>query len=766
MKIHCFVRIHLRTSGFSALPSLATSVAAALGQVNSHQSAMLAAALAMTFLQPASLPDLGIIPAPKHIERKTGEWILPKRLTLSFAQVQNGDEKDLSSLARQLLSRPVTKTAAEADLAFEVDKELGGSEAYTLDVKPNGATIKAGSERGLFWGLQSLATITTLGKTPSVYIQDSPRFAWRGAMIDDCRHFMGVKTVKQFIDVMARFKLNTLHWHLTEDQGWRIEIKKHPQLTKVGAWRIEPDGSKHGGFYTQEQIKEIVAYAGARGIEVVPEIEMPGHCSAALASYPDLGCRRAKFPVPNTHGVFTDVYCVGRESTFEFLEDVLNEVAALFPSRYLHIGGDEVPTTNWEECPDCQKRIKDEGIEDVHKLQSWVMKRIKRHLVKLDKTMIGWDEIMEGGLAPGAIVQIWRGMDQLPKAEAAKAKVILSPGDFLYFDRRADSLTLSNVMSFAKVLESLNADRLENILGVEAPLWSERITTANIFPIFMPRGMALAELGWNGSSARQPELEAKIPSALAWLESKKISYGPADKNLMTVKVAADTARGVGVVTAEAGVAGAVLRYSLNGKTPTASSPAFEGSFDFPIGSQVRVAPFMQGRRFEEPWGCGSISHLAYGAKASFQPEAHRSYTASGPSTLVDGLLGSESHHDRLWLGWVGADVIISTDLGEPKTIKEAGIRCMHSMRAWIMLPKEVKVEGSLDGVSYFPIGTATHSVPDRESSIVLQWMTVKTQPVQVRHLRITAVNYGKLPAWHLGAGGESFIFADEVAVKS
>lgn len=726
---------------------------------------MLAAALAMTSLQPTALQDLGIIPAPKQVERREGEWVLPQPLTLRFIQVQNGDEKDLAALAGQLLSRPVTKKAKEAALVFEVDSELGRSESYTLEVKPKGAAIKAGSERGLFWGLQSLATITTQGTAPCVFIQDSPKFAWRGAMIDDCRHFMGVKTVKQFLDVMARFKLNTLHWHLTEDQGWRIEIKKYPQLTKVGAWRTEPDGSKHGGFYTQEQIREIVAYAGARGIEVVPEIELPGHCSAALASYPDLGCRKAKFPVPSTHGVFTDVYCVGRESTFEFLENVLSEVARLFPSRYLHIGGDEVPTTAWEECPDCLKRIKAEGIEDVHKLQSWVMKRIKRHLMALDKTMIGWDEIMEGGLAPGAVVQIWRGMDQLPKAEAAKAKVILSPGDFLYFDRRADSLTLANVMSFAKVLESLNADRLENILGVEAPLWSERITTANIFPIFMPRGMALAELGWNGSMARQPELEAKIPSALAWLESREISYGPPDKNLMTVKVAADTSRGVGVVTAEAGVAGAVLRYSLNGKTPTASSPAFEGRVEFPIGSQVRVAPFMKGRRFEEPWGCGSISHLAYGVKASFSPSAHRSYTASGPSTLVDGLLGSESHHDRLWLGWDGVDAVIDLDLGEARTIREAGLHCMHSMRSWIMLPKEVKVEGSLDGASYFPIGTATHSVPDRESAIVLQWMTVKTQPVKVRHLRIRAVNHGRLPAWHLGAGGDSFIFADEVVVR-
>lgn len=727
---------------------------------------MPSSALAMTLLAPSALPDLGIIPAPKHIEHLPGEWVLPSALTLAFRDVQKGDEKDLTALTKSLLGRPVKKPGREAVIEFKTSSRVGPSEAYDLTVSERGASIAAGSERGLFWGLQTLASIAHEGRIPSVRIMDRPSFAWRGAMIDDCRHFMGVKTVKRFIDVMARFKLNTLHWHLTEDQGWRIEIKKHPELTRVGAWRTEPDGSKHGGFYTQKQIKEIVAYAGARGIEVVPEIEMPGHCSAALASYPDLGCRRAKFPVPNTHGVFTDVYCVGRELTFEFLEDVLNEVAALFPSRYLHIGGDEVPTTGWEECPDCQNRIKDEGIENVHKLQSWVMKRIKRHLVKLDKTMIGWDEIMEGGLAPGAVVQIWRGMDQLPKAEAAQAKVILSPGDYLYFDRRADGLNLSNVMSFAKVLESLNADRLGMIKGVEAPLWSERITTANIFPIFMPRGMALAELGWNGSAANESKLQPKIPSALAWLESKGIAYGPQDKNLMTVKVAADTSSGAGVVTAEAGVAGAILRYTLNGKTPTASSPSFVGSFSFPIGSQVRVAPFMKGNRFEEPWGCGSLMHDGYGSQVSFAPEAHRSYTGSGASTLVDGLLGSESHHDRLWLGWVGSDVTINADLGEVKSIKEAGLRCMHSMRSWIMLPKEVRVEGSLDGSTYFPLGTATHSIPERESAIVLQWMTVKTKPEKVRHLRITAVNYGKLPSWHLGAGGESFIFADELAVKS
>ena len=318
----------------------------------------------------------------------------------------------------------------------------------------------------MFWALQTLRQLmptaieTNSAKTysiPIVSIVDEPIMTWRGSMLDCSRHFMPIHVVKKYIDMLSFYKLNTFHWHLTDDQGWRIEIKKYPELTQKAAWRTETDGSTHGGFYTQAQIKDIVKYAAKLNITVVPEIEMPWHSVAALAAYPNLSCTGGPFKVPTSFGVFQDVYCAGNEQTFTFLQDVLTEVMALFPSKYIHIGGDECPKERWKSCSKCQLRMKNEGLKDEHELQSYFIKRIQKFLTANEKNLTGWDEIMEGGLAKGATVQVWNDMALGKKAAQEGNYVISSPTSHCYFDGGQATLTTEKVYGFNPVPEGVGS---------------------------------------------------------------------------------------------------------------------------------------------------------------------------------------------------------------------------------------------------------------------------------------------------------------------
>ena len=338
-----------------------------------------------------------------------------------------------------------------------------GKEGYTLVVSANNVMIEATELNGLFYGVQTLrqllpAEIESKVKVrnvewiiPCLVVLDKPEFSWRGLNLDCCRHFMSKEFIKRYIDLLAYHKFNVLHWHLTEDQAWRIEIKKYPELTNKGAWRKYDDGTVYGGFYTQEDIKEVVEYAASRFITVVPEIEMPGHSTAAISSYPEISCTGGPFEVGTLWGIYYDVYCAGNEKTFQFLEDVISEVVELFPSKYIHIGGDEVPKRRWENCPKCQERIKSENLKDEHELQSYFIKRIEKFINSKGKQIIGWDEILEGGLAPEATVQSWRGVQGAIDAAKLGHDVIVSPTSHCYFDYPVDVTDMEKVYLFDPV---------------------------------------------------------------------------------------------------------------------------------------------------------------------------------------------------------------------------------------------------------------------------------------------------------------------------
>ena len=417
-------------------------------------------------------------------------------------------------------------------ISLGIDKSLG-EEEYLLNIAKSGIVIRGGSEKAVFYGLQSLRQLICASKhkrgkvtLDCMTIKDKPHFGYRGGMFDVCRYMFSVEEVKTFIDILALHKINRFHWHLTEDQGWRIEIKKYPNLTKVGSMRKATqvgrydrrqtpvlDGKPYGGYYTQDEVREVVRYASERYIEVIPEIDMPGHMVAALASYPELGCTKGPYEVRTIWGISKDVLCAGRESTFKFIEGVLDEVVGLFPSKYIHIGGDESPKHRWKECPDCQKRIADEGLKDEHELQSYFMRRVENYLAKHGRSIIGWDEILDGGVSKTATVMAWRGANRGIMAAKLGNKVIMSPTRYCYLDycqtsdRDANNeplamslkakLPIRKVYSFDPY-DKLNEEERKVIVGVQGNLWTEYIPNfKHAQHMLLPRLAAIAETGWS-----------------------------------------------------------------------------------------------------------------------------------------------------------------------------------------------------------------------------------------------------------------------------
>ncbi len=432
------------------------------------------------------------------------------------------------------------------------DPELG-AEGYELVVNPEAVRVNAQTPAGFFYAEQTLRQLAKdSGEIPCVTIRDWPRFKWRGMHLDVARHFFPVEFIKRYLDILALHKLNVFHWHLTDDQGWRIEIQRYPKLTSVGAWRVnrehqpwnerEPqrpgDIPDYGGFYTQEEIAEVVTYARERFIEIVPEIEMPAHALAALAAYPEFSCTGGPFTVaPGQYWPDTDLFCAGNELTFEFLENVLAEVAALFPGRFIHVGGDEADTREWARCPKCQQRMADIGIKDPSALQSYFTRRIEAILKKLNKRLVGWDEILEGETGAERLVMAWRGIERAAVAARRRCDVVLTPSSHLYFDHyQNDPATepkafggfspLSKVYSFEPVPDDLSAEEIRRVLGVQANLWTEYVSTPEHAEyMVLPRMAALAEAAWSPRNSRDwPGFQERLPELFKLYDERGLNY--------------------------------------------------------------------------------------------------------------------------------------------------------------------------------------------------------------------------------------------------
>ncbi|MBZ5676450.1 MAG: beta-N-acetylhexosaminidase [Acidobacteriia bacterium] len=505
----------------------------------------------------AAIQPLPIIPRPALVRQLNGTFLLGPT---AVVYADGGAQPVAQWFADQLYSEfGITATVARGmprGRAFRLvlDESLP-EEGYRLRIEPREVTI-SGRPAGLFYGAQSVLQLAAARSKsvfvlPALEIQDQPRFPYRGLHLDTVRHMFPVEFLKRYLDWMARYKLNTFHWHLTDDQGWRIEIKKYPRLEEIASRRKETlvghapqsaqyDGKPYGGFYTQEQIREVVAYARERFITVIPEIEMPGHSLAALAAYPELACTAGPFETATTWGVFKEIYCP-KETTFQFLENVLTEVMELFPSRYIHIGGDEVEKDRWKESPDAQVVIRHEGLEDESELQSYFIRRVERFINSKGRRIIGWDEILEGGLAPDATVMSWRGEDGGIAAARQGHDVIMTPGTYLYFDhyqadRNREPLAIGGMLPLEKVYSynpepaALNTEEKKHILGAQANMWTEYLAdTHKVEYMLFPRLFALAEVVWSPQAARRyQDFLQRVPPQLARLKRQGVNYRALD----------------------------------------------------------------------------------------------------------------------------------------------------------------------------------------------------------------------------------------------
>lgn len=642
-----------------------------------------------------------LIPAPSHIEMKEGVFSLPET---DAAYYIKGEMKDglADYMEKSGLELSPAGKASEADILISIGpKELKGAaiqghadEAYLLEITPRQIKVKAGTETGAFYAVQTLLQMTVDGQTRQLQccrIGDSPRFGYRGLHFDVSRHFRSKEFLLKQMDAMALLKLNKMHLHLTDGAGWRIEIEQYPRLTEFAAWRpygkwtdwaadpvycerTDPEAS--GGYYTKDDIREILEYARSRHIEVIPEIEMPGHSEEVMAAYPELSCSGE--PYKNSD------FCPGKEETFTFLENVLTEVMELFPSEYVHIGGDEASKSGWKTCPDCKRRMQEEGLEDVDELQSYLIHRIEEFVNSKGKKIIGWDEILQGGLAPNATVMSWRGTEGGIKALKSGHDVIMTPSGFCYLDYTQDApfkepesiggyVPLAKTYSYEPVEDGMTEDEASHLLGVQGNLWAEYITQdSHAEYMYYPRAFAIAETGW--SPAGKKDYDGFRERALALC---------------------DMLQGMGYRTFD-------LRTEYGDRKES-------------------QAP---------------LEHLAKGCKVTYNIRYADQYPAGGESALTDGVCGGWTYGDRKWQGFF-SDADVTVDLGDVKPIHYVGATFMNVTGAWVHIPQKMEVYVSEDGVNFSLLGTAWQDISDKQNFIFFKQYSVICN-TKARYIRVYA----------------------------
>ncbi|GAB3821660.1 family 20 glycosylhydrolase [Pontibacter rugosus] len=620
---------------------------------------------------------------------------------------------------------------------------------------------------------------------PAVSITDKPRYEWRGMHLDVVRHFFPVEFVKQYIDYLAMHKLNTFHWHLTDDQGWRIEIKKYPKLTEVGAWRDSTlighywdlpqtyDNTRHGGFYTQEQIKEVVKYAQERYITVVPEIEMPGHAVAALAAYPELSCSGGPFKVEGKWGIFKDVFCAGNEQTFAFLEDVLTEVIALFPSKYIHVGGDESPKDRWKACAKCQQRMAQEGLKNEHELQSYFVQRMEKFVNSKGRQIIGWDEILEGGLAPNAAVMSWRGTKGGIAAAKQKHYVVMTPGTHLYFDHYQGDRELeptaihgysplSKVYAFEPTPAELSKEEQQYVLGAQANLWTEYIPTEeHVEYMVMPRMAALSEVLWTQENQKNwDDFKQRMQRQYQRYDALGVKYARSAYQVRQ-QIKSNIKSNTATVSFETDAAGADIFYTLDGSTPTAKSLKYTKPFVLNKAAEVKAGSFVDGKLV------GQVTSKVYDASKALHKKisltSAPSSSFAAPAILVNGLHGTTDQYDGQWLGLLEKDLEAVIDLQQVQPISKISSSYFQHIGYRVFLPTEVNYAVSEDGKKYKTVKVMRHT--NEEEGIMRKAVAAEFPETKTRYVKITARNVGVSPAQYPSAGQKAWLMVDEVTVE-
>ena len=649
----------------------------------------------------------------------------------------------------------------------------GNPEGYQLDVTPGGIDLRAGSPDGLFYGMQTLRQLYAGGEVPCVSIRDNPRFGYRGLHLDVSRHFFSKEEVMKLLDVMSFYKLNTLHMHLTDAGGWRIEIDKYPKLTSETAFRTESDWRKwwagrdrkylpegtpgaYGGYYTKEDIREIVKHAASKHINIIPEIEFPGHSEEVLMAYPELSCSGK----PYQNGDF----CIGNEKSFTFMEDVLAEVIDLFPSEYIHVGGDEAGKSAWKKCPKCQALMKKNGMKSVDELQSYMIHRAEEFLNSKDRRLIGWDEILEGGLAPEATVMSWRGEDGGIKAARMGHDVVMTPGNYMYLDfYQADPKTqpyaiggytpIKKVYSYNPVpADSLTAEECQHILGVQANTWTEYIQTPEYLEYMMfPRALAVAEIGWTPQELRTWEdFKPRMNAHISKLQGMGIrTFTLSDELEVTMQV--DTAGRKIEVILDAEKYPAEIRYTTDGSVPAASSALYAGPITVQDSAHIKAAIFRDGVLQGTPTEKKVDYHRAINKPIHYNSKLYEGYMAGGTNALLDGYRGGLTYLDGRWQGYLD-DLDCVIDMEEETDIHKVSIRFMQLIGPGVFQPGQVELLTSEDGENFISRGIVPTTVPADDPDLLFQEYTFDGN-WKTRYIRL------KAPRANPG-----FIFADEIVV--
>lgn len=765
--------------------------------------------------------DIKVIPAPNSMIAGKGNFIFGKETYLLVDQ----NNADLMLAIQPLLDK--FKTAAGITLkyasnksvrnlvSFQLSPSVQSAQGYELDVTTTKISVKAKNAVGIFSAVQTLLQLlpsqiesnvknsTISWKVPVVTIVDAPAFQYRGLMIDVARHFMPATFIKKLIDLMAMQKMNNLHLHLTDDQGWRIEIKKYPRLTSLGGYRngtiqgkypgTGSDNTTYGGFYTQEEIIDLVRYAKNRFIEIVPEIELPGHASAAIAAYPALSCfpfeptdtlpnmmskhsldmivnNKAKV-VQETWGVFQDVFAP-TEFTFNFLQDVLDEVMILFPSKFIHIGGDECPKEFWKRSEYCQQMIKQYGLIDEHGLQSYFIQRIEKYINSNGRQIIGWDEILEGGLAPNATVMSWRGI--VGGTEAAKQghDAIMTPIDFCYLnfyqsEDPSDSiawgglLKLKSVYGYQPIPASLDSIQAKHIIGVQGNLWTEYIKTTELTEYMLfPRAIALAEIGWTKKREDFTNFTDRLLPYLDRLKFKKVNYSRHMYDITFSSKYDLSTKNIAV-----SIGGAPKENTLFYTMSSSLNKESLTPYVLPIGinsSTTLTALVKVNGEIVDNVSISYTLNKATGKSLSLQKEPAKQYSKGGAEALLNGIVGNYGRfNDNEWLGWNGDDFSGTISFGNIESVQDVSLRFFSQPSSWIYMPSQVKLYGSADGVNYFELGSKSEFDQVKNGAQIVKF-NFKNQ--NLKFIKVSATNFGIIPKGEQGTGNLAWLFVGEIEV--
>ncbi len=753
--------------------------------------------------QPTTVANYEVVPMPLEINTtQQASFLLKSGVTVYYPAGNEKMQRNAEFLASYVKAQTGIELQVQAGeggkggIVLQLGLTNDNPEAYQLKVDASQVVISSPSEAGVFYGIQTLRKAVDVAEgsnveLPAVEIKDQPRFGYRGMMLDVGRHFFSMDEIKTYIDMMALHNINRFHWHLSEDQGWRIEIKKYPKLTEIGSMRKETvighnsgkyDGKPYGGFYTQEQAKEIVAYAAERYITVIPEIDLPGHMQAALAAYPELGCTGGPYEVWTQWGVSDNVLCAGNDQTIQFIKDVLAEIVEIFPSEYIHVGGDECPKVKWSTCPKCQARIKALGLKSDNKhtkeerLQSYVIHEAEEFLNSKGRKMIGWDETLEGGLAPNATVMSWRG--EAGGIEAAKQHhdVVMTPNTYLYFDyyQSKDTetepmaiggyLPMERVYSYEPMPKSLSPEEQKYIVGVQANLWTEYIPDfKQVQYMVLPRMAALSESQWCAPEKKNYEAFLQRVSRLVNIYAKNgWNYATHIFDVM-LDLKPNTETGTLDAVART-IDNAPIYYTLDGSEPTTASEKYTDIIKIDKPCTLRTVAI-------RPSGSSKITkdEISF-SRSSMKPitmlqPINKQYEFSGATVLVDGMTGNMNYKTGRWIAFYTNDLEAVIDLKEATEISSMTLHTCVEKGDWIFDTRGITVSVSDDNQTFKEVASEAYPAMKESDPNQIYTHELKFDPVKTRYVKVKALSEQKIPSWHGGKGNPGFLFVDEIILN-